>query len=90
MKCAITGKDMTACEHCLDDNYIPEAEVGPEYETVGRAFRSQFRGVCAIDDRHRILKVHLVSRIQRADNPFILVRGVACKNCTLMLPQGKN
>jgi hypothetical protein len=89
MKCAITGQDMVVCEHCLNDDYIEEVELGPEYETIGRAFRSQFRGVCAVDERHRVLKGHLVSRIQRADNPNILVTGVACKMCTVTLPKGK-
>lgn len=89
MKCTVTGDDMTICEHCLNDDYLPEIEEGPEYETIGRAFRSQFRGDCTIDNRHRILKGHLVSRVQRADNPNILIQGVACKNCTLMLPRGK-
>lgn len=89
MKCTVTGQDMTECVHCLDDNYLPEIEEGPEYETIGRAFRSQFRGVCTLDQRHTVLKNHLVSKVQRADNPNILVTGVACKNCTLMLPRGK-
>lgn len=89
MKCIVTGKDMTVCPHCLDDDYIEDIEDGPEYETIGRAFKSQFNGTCRVDDRHTVRKGQLVARIQRADNPNILVQGVACKNCTIMLPKGK-
>lgn len=89
MKCVITGEPMTKCLHCSDPNYIEVESDGPDYETVGRAFRSAFRGECTIEYRHSIRKGDLVSRVRRADNPHILVNGVACKNCTLMLPRGK-
>ena len=89
MKCTVTGQEMTECEHCLDPNYIELDDDGPEYETVGRPFKSQFRGVCTIEYRHSNKRGDLVARVRRADNPNILIGGVACKNCTLMLPRGK-
>lgn len=86
MNCVVTGEPMARCLHCSDPNYIVAEEQGPEYETIGRAFRTNFRGVCTIDYRHTIKKGDLVAKVQRADNPNILVTGVACKTCTLMLP----
>lgn len=89
MNCVITGEPMMSCPHCTDDNYIMVEEAGPDYETLGRAFRTNFRGTCTIDYRHTIKKGDLVAKVRRADNPNILVTGVACKNCTLMLPSSR-
>lgn len=89
MKCTITGDPMTSCEHCSDPEYIQLEDEGPEYETIGRAFRTMYKGNCTVDYRHPIKKGDLVSKVRRQDNPIILVTGVACKTCTLMLPRGR-
>lgn len=89
MKCTITDLPMLECPHCIQDDYLMADDPGPEYETVGGAFKSQFRGQCTVERRHDIRKGDLVSRVQRADNPNILITGVACRSCTLMLPRGK-
>lgn len=89
MKCTVTGEDMVQCPHCTDPNYIELDPEGPPYETVGGKFRSQFRGVCVVEPRHDIRKGDFVSRVRRADNPNILIRGVACRNCTIDLPRGR-
>lgn len=89
MKCKITGVDMLECAHCTQDDYILLPAPGPQYETTGFAFKSLYKGVCTIEPRHTIRKGDLVSRVQRADNPSIVITGVACRNCTLMLPKGK-
>lgn len=90
MNCTVTGQPMSTCEHCLDPNFIVMEPEGPQYETTGGRFRSQFRGRCCVEPRHEIRKGDFVTRVRRADNPTILVRGVACKYCTLELPRGKN
>ena len=90
MNCTVTGQPMNKCEHCLDPNYLVLDPEGPPYETIGGRFRSQFRGTCCVEPRHDIRKGEFVSRVRRADNPAIIVRGVACKNCTIDLPRGKN
>lgn len=90
MKCTVTGDDMVTCQHCLDPNYlVVEEDNTPDYETIGRPFQAQFRGVCTVERRHTYKKGDKVSRVQRADNPTILVSGVACKHCSLLLPRGK-
>ena len=89
MKCILTNEDMVTCPHCNDDNYLMVDAPGPEYETIGRAFKSQFKGTCTIEYRHDIRKGDLVSKVQRSDNPSLVITGVACRNCTIMLPRGK-
>lgn len=89
MKCVKTGEDMVHCEHCSDPDYFDVPDEGPDYETLGRAFKSQYSGSCTVEYRHHIKRGDLVSRVRRADNPNILVTGVACKTCTLMLPRGR-
>lgn len=51
------------------------------YEIIGRPFKSQFRGTCTLDRDHEIKRGELVARVQRADNPMLVVGGVACKMC---------
>ena len=60
-----------------------------EYEIVGRLFESQFPGRCAVDWNHRVRKGDVVAHVQRADNPFLPVTGVACGACTKDLPRAK-
>lgn len=90
MKCVVTKEDMVTCRHCNEDDYIviddtPEIE----YEVLLPAFRSLYKGVCTIDARHRIKVQDLVAKVQRSDNPALIVTGVACKTCTQILPKGK-
>jgi hypothetical protein len=89
MKCTVTNEPMVSCYHCLNSSYIEAEPTGPEYEKVGMAFRTSFKGTCTVDRRHTIKKNDLVCKVQRADNPGIPITGVACKNCTHMLPRAR-
>lgn len=60
-----------------------------DFERVGMTFEAQFRGSCAIDHDHNVKRGDKVCRVQRADNPTIVVTGVACKNCTKVLPRAR-
>lgn len=48
---------------------------------LAATFRAKQSARCTIDDEHRIKRDDLVGKLQRADNPFITVPGLACKNC---------
>jgi len=89
MNCVVTGLPMNVCEHCSSDTWIEIEEPGIEYEVVGRAFKTEYKGTCVVERRHDIKRGDLVSKVQRSDNPAIVVPGVACKHCTLTLPKGK-
>lgn len=60
-----------------------------EYEIIGRRFESQFSGRCAVDWNHRVKRGDIVAKVQRADNPFLPVAGVACGACTKDLPRAR-
>lgn len=60
-----------------------------DYEAAGGSFETQFPGHCTINRDHKIKRGDRVVRVQRADNPLIPVPGVACKNCTKILPRAK-
>lgn len=57
-----------------------------EFEIVGRAFPSQYHGVCTLDPDHRIRRGDKVARVQRSDNPMLPISGVACNMCVRILP----
>lgn len=61
-----------------------------DFEAIGALFDSQFSGRCAIDWNHRIRRGEVVTRVARADNPFLPVPGVACGNCTKILKRSWN
>jgi hypothetical protein len=60
-----------------------------EYEVRGRVFEAQFTQTCTLDEDHRIRRGTKVAKVQRADNPFILVPGVACALCIKGMPRSK-
>ena len=59
------------------------------FEIVGRAFTASYRGNCTINYGHVIKRGNLVSKIQRKDNPFMPVSGVACTECTRILQRSQ-
>lgn len=76
------------CAHCMN---IDDSDIEPDHEyEITAIFPSQFGGYCTIEPSHRIRKGDRVSKIQRADNPMIVIPGVACSVCTLDFPRAKN
>ena len=61
-----------------------------DYEAIGPLIDAKFSGRCAIVWDHRIKRGDVVTRIARADNPFLPVTGVACANCTKFLKKSRN
>lgn len=55
------------------------------YEVIAR-FPAMYSGFCAVDHTHKIKRGEMVGRIQRADNPMLVVTGVACYRCLKLLP----
>lgn len=60
-----------------------------EYELIGRTFESMYAGRCTIERSHKVKRGDMVSRVQRSENPFVTVSGVACKTCTKSLPRAR-
>ena len=56
-----------------------------DFEIV-RTFEAKYNGVCTIEPGHKIRRGDRVAIVQRADNPMIPVKGVACKACVSVLP----
>jgi len=67
-----------------DSDIIPDHD----YEIVSN-FPSQFTGYCNIEERHRIRKGERVSKLRRADNPLVIIPGVACSLCSMDFPRAK-
>ncbi len=67
-----------------DADIIPDHE----YEIVA-VFPTQFSGYCTLVDMHKIRKGDRVGKVRRADNPTIVLPGVACKYCILDYPRAK-
>jgi hypothetical protein len=59
------------------------------YEVVGGWFDAKFASRCAVDREHLIHYGDRVARIQRTDNPMLVVGGVACTKCLKILPRAK-
>ena len=68
----------------MDEDITP----AHDYEVLA-VFPSQFSGVCTLNMTHKIRRGDFVSKIQRADNPFIPISGVACSMCTRDFPKAK-
>jgi hypothetical protein len=60
-----------------------------DYEVRGRPFETAYPQRCTIDPDHKIKRGELVAKVQRADNPFLPVGGVACKFCIKGMPRSK-
>ncbi len=56
-----------------------------DFEVV-RVFQAMYNGVCTIEPAHKIRRGDRVAIVQRADNPMLPVKGVACKACVSILP----
>lgn len=90
MICDFSDLPTETCAHCQG---IPEEkEVHPvfgnddpvEFEILS-VFPAQYAGTCTIDRDHTIKRGDRVARVQRADNPMLVVSGVACSQCTRIL-----
>ena len=58
----------------------------PQYE-ITQTFYAKHPGRCLMDSGHRIKPDTLVGKVRRADNPFLVVSGVVCKNCMREIPR---
>jgi hypothetical protein len=56
-----------------------------EFEIL-RTFPAQYSGFCTVDRAHKIKRGDIVAVVQRADNPMLPVKGVACRSCVSILP----
>lgn len=56
-----------------------------EFEIL-RTFPAQYNGFCTIERAHKIKRGDIVAVVQRADNPMLPVKGVACRSCVSILP----
>ncbi len=86
--CDYSGLPKAFCSHCTGDVLGDEEMIGEElveYVLKGWPFDAQFHGRCAIDDEHPVKRGTKVSRIQRKDNPMLVVAGVACTACMRIL-----
>lgn len=79
----------SSCAHC-NVKEEPVSVFGNdderEFEIIGHPFPAQYGGVCTLDYDHRIRRGDRVAKVQRADNPMLIVSGVACKDCIKGMP----
>lgn len=54
-----------------------------------RTFPAKYAGVCTIEPAHKIRRGDIVAIVQRADNPMLPVKGVACRSCVSILPHAE-
>jgi hypothetical protein len=59
------------------------------YEVMSREFETNFSGRCNVDRTHVIKPGDMVARIQRTDNPLLVVSGVCCPKCLKILPRAR-
>ena len=98
--CSHSGMMRYECAHCTGDklgdespardrytDLEPTVDEDFPYEIVGRAFEASYRGHCNIVYEHKIKVGEKVARVRRADNPMIVVGGVACKICIREIPR---
>jgi len=62
---------------------------GEEFVIVA-TFPAQFKGICAVDDQHAYKRGDFVGKLERSDNPFIPVQGVACNRCVRTITHKKS
>lgn len=69
---------------------LEDTDLNPEsdYEIIA-VFDSMFTGTCVVDRNHIVRRGDRVSKLQHSTNPMIPVSGVACKACTIMLPNAR-
>ncbi len=75
-------------ETLLDSNELEPDNDDIEFEIL-RTFEAKFHGVCTIEPAHKVKRGDRVAVVQRADNPMLPVKGVACKSCVSILPHVK-
>jgi len=80
----VTGTGLNV-ESLFDDSEIQPDNDDIEFEIV-RVFDALYHGVCTIERGHKIRRGERVAIVQRADNPMLTVKGVACKACVSILP----
>lgn len=90
-ECEFSGLPQATCAHCTGD-VDEDFDITPEDEfEIVAVFEAQWSGHCTIDwDHPKIYRGDKVSKVQRTNNPFIPVTGVACKHCTKELPYAKH
>jgi hypothetical protein len=66
-----------------------DGRFGDEYVVVA-TFRAKFRGVCAADPEHAYKTGDFVGKLERSDNPFIVVPGVCCNRCVRTITHKKS
>lgn len=59
------------------------------YEVQGGSFETNFPSRCNVDRSHVIKPGDIVARIQRTDNPLLVVSGVCCTKCLKILPRAR-
>jgi hypothetical protein len=57
---------------------------------ITATFPAQFKGRCRVDDTHVYKVGDYVGKLERTDNPFIPVQGVACNRCIRLIPHEKS
>lgn len=76
----------------LFDSLFDESDDGQfgEQYVITATFKSQFKGTCAVDDTHLYRSGDYVGKLERSDNPFIPVSGVACNRCVRTITHKKS
>lgn len=60
-----------------------------EFEITRGPFKTMYRGTCTVNRDHEVKPGDLVAVVQRADNPFLPVPGVACYRCIRLMSKAK-
>jgi len=77
--------DRLTTERLFDENPESPDDDDVEFEIL-RTFPAQYHGFCTIERAHKIKRGDIVAVVQRADNPMLPVKGVACRSCVSILP----
>lgn len=80
--------DRLTTERLLDGNEEEPDNDDIDFEIL-RTFEAKYHGVCTIDSAHKVKRGDRVAVVQRADNPMLPVKGVACRSCVSILPHAK-
>lgn len=71
----------------LIDSIFSHDHDNDEPYVITEVFKARFNADCALDDWHRIKIGDLIGRVAHADNPFVPIRGYACRLCVKTYPK---
>lgn len=76
----------------LFDSLFDESDDGQfgEQYVITATFKAQYKGTCTLDIEHQYKTGDIVGKVERSDNPFLPVAGVACNRCVRSVTHKKS